>query len=172
MLTLQTRLYKCAHIYLGRCGPQPVTDLRSVGLLRSLPDLTNASDCECVKRCSKPSNALPKLQHTRKPSPSGGQQRLQIKSRSLDSQTPDAEDKPELGEPEKVKLELPKNIITIGAPTLTKQQPEDAVVGKTLGMRKSISLQEGTYRRVQVNFLGPKLKKNSTINFSLEFFEI
>ncbi|KAG8235259.1 hypothetical protein J437_LFUL014259 [Ladona fulva] len=52
VLTLQTRLYKCAHIFLGRCGP-PVGRLRSLGLLGSLPLPNDAKliDCECTRKC-------------------------------------------------------------------------------------------------------------------------
>ncbi|XP_046401476.1 tubulin polyglutamylase TTLL5 isoform X2 [Ischnura elegans] len=60
VLTLQTRLYKCAHIFLGRCGP-PVGGLRSLGLLGSLPLPNDASarvtDCECIRRWGRQASA-------------------------------------------------------------------------------------------------------------------
>ncbi|XP_059471433.1 tubulin polyglutamylase TTLL5-like isoform X1 [Neocloeon triangulifer] len=145
VLTLQTRLYKCAHIYLGRCGPQPTADLRSIGLLRSLPEMSNASDCECVRglKASKAATSLPKLA-TRRPSPNS-QRPPQVKSRSLDSQTPDSEEKSKPGE---AKVELPKKIITIGAIVLPKQE-EEQENHQIFVMRKSISLQEGAYKKAQ-----------------------
>lgn len=38
ILTLHMRLYKCAHVFLGRCSPPPPS-LKPHGLLQSLPQL-------------------------------------------------------------------------------------------------------------------------------------
>ncbi|PSN31902.1 hypothetical protein C0J52_21196 [Blattella germanica] len=49
VLSVQTKLYKCAHLYLGRSGPTP-NSARPFGLLRSLPyspGNRERADCEC-----------------------------------------------------------------------------------------------------------------------------
>jgi hypothetical protein len=49
VLSVQTRLYKCAHLYLGRSGCNP-NSVRPFGLLHSLPYTPGGRDkmgCEC-----------------------------------------------------------------------------------------------------------------------------
>ena len=49
VLSAQTRLYKCAHLYLGRSGSKP-SSVRPFGLLHSLPYTPGSRDkmgCEC-----------------------------------------------------------------------------------------------------------------------------
>ncbi|KAF4525871.1 hypothetical protein B566_EDAN015974 [Ephemera danica] len=160
VLTLQTRLYKCAHLYLGRCGP-PVTDLRTVGLLRSLPDLTNAADCECVRRgACRPS--LPRL--VRKPPSTPTRNLSQCKSRSLDS-TPSLDEEHRAVDVQVEPVASPANkpaTVVISRPNLTSSRsctfrrqassedsrstPENVPVTT---MRKSASLQEASFKKAR-----------------------
>ena len=61
VLSVQTRLYKCAHLYLGRSGSNP-NSVRPFGLLHSLPYTPGGRDklgCECSR--SHHQKTLPRL---------------------------------------------------------------------------------------------------------------
>ncbi|XP_075221955.1 tubulin polyglutamylase TTLL5-like [Lycorma delicatula] len=77
VLTLNTKLYKCAQVFLGRCGPSP-HKLNSLGLLQSIGKGHGPQDKVSGCECSAVKKSLPQILGSTSQKESHAPQRMKV----------------------------------------------------------------------------------------------
>lgn len=77
ILTLNTKLYKCAQVFLGRCGPSP-NKLNALGLLQSIGKGHGPQDKVSGCECSNAKKSLPQILESTSQKEPHSSQRMKI----------------------------------------------------------------------------------------------